>query len=63
MNSVTQLPNGVMCITKKSDEVPPNSMTYGWDSGYYDKNGNILKEYQKLPKFTEKLLEQGSIDA
>lgn len=64
MNSVTLLPNGIKCITKKSDELPDGSMTYGTgDEQHYDEHGNILDDFKKLPKFTPKLLKLGSLEA
>ena len=64
MNFVTMLPNGVKCITNKSDELPDGSMTYGnGDEQHYDAHGNILKDFKGLPKFSPKLLKLSSIEA
>jgi hypothetical protein len=64
MNSVTLLPNGVKCITKKSDALPEGSMTYGaGDEQHYDSTGNIIKDFKGLPKYSEKLLKLGPLEA
>lgn len=62
MNSVTLLPNGVKCISNKSDELPPGSITFGTgDEQHYDASGNILPDFKKLPKFNTKLLKLGTL--
>jgi hypothetical protein len=61
MNFVTQLPNGVKCITNKGDELPDGSMTFGDASEYYDESGRVAKEYRSLPKFNPKLLKLGPL--
>lgn len=64
MNFVTLLPNGVKCISKKSDELPLGSMTYGsGDEQHYDAHGNILEDFKGLPKFMPKLLKLGPLEA
>jgi hypothetical protein len=63
MNFVTMLPNGVKCITNKSDELPVGSMTFGsGDEQHYDKEGKILPDFKALPKFSHKLLKQAPVD-
>lgn len=56
MKAVTMLPNGVYCISDGRSSLPDNSMTFGTDSEYYDDEGNILPEFQKLPKYKPELL-------
>lgn len=58
---VTELPNKVLCLSKKSDELPDGSTTYGTASEFYDKDGFILKEYKSLPKFSKNLVELSSL--
>lgn len=55
MYFVSRLPNGVMCLSKKSDELPDGTMTFGDASEYYD-NGRVSDEFRNLPKFAPKLL-------
>jgi hypothetical protein len=61
MNFVTQLPNGVKCISSKSDELPEGSTTFGEASEYYDAAGKLLKAFRNLPKFNPKLLKLGPL--
>jgi hypothetical protein len=62
MNFVTLLPNGVKCLSNKSDELPEGSMTYGsGDEQHYDGQGNILPDFKKLPRFNKKLLALGPL--
>ncbi len=62
MNFVTTLPNGVKCITNKSDELPLGSITIGnGDEQYYDNEGKILPDFKNLPKFSPKLLKLGPL--
>lgn len=58
MKSVTQLPNGVLCISDARNALPPETCVFGPASEYYDEEGNILPEYQDLPKFKPSLLEK-----
>lgn len=64
MNFVTLLPNGVKCISKKGDDLPLGSMTYGsGDEQHYNREGKILPDFKDLPKFSPKLLKLGTLEA
>jgi hypothetical protein len=62
MKAVTLLPNGVYCITDGRTSIPDNCITFGSDSEYYDNEGDILPEYQKLPKFKPELLNKDPVN-